>query len=98
MFSYYSCAAPMRLSGAYITNITLPYCPTLNSEPKNTRGFSLSNLKPKHILYSILAVALIACLGMLLGLLVNAVKSFYNKKIKSQPIRYININSDTSFA
>ncbi|XP_021183315.1 phospholipase A2 inhibitor beta [Helicoverpa armigera] len=91
------CAAPMRFSGAYITNITISYCPTLDTTTAPKRNFTLSNLRPKHVIWSMLAVALIACLGMLLGLLVNAVKAFYNKKI-SQPIRYININSDSSFA
>lgn len=92
------CAAPMKFSGTYITNITLSYCPTLDTTSATRNSFSLSNLKPKHILWSIVAVAMIACLGMLLGLLVNAIKSVYNKKFRSQPIRYININSDTSFA
>lgn len=91
------CAAPMRLSGEYITNITLTYCPTLDNTFAAKRGFTLSNLKPKHVLWSILGVASIALIGMLLGLFVNAIKSFYRKKI-SQPIRYVNINSDTSFA
>lgn len=88
----------MRLSGAYVTNITLAYCPTLDTTSTSKKGFTLANLKPKHVLWSILAVALVACIGMLLGLLVNTIKSFYNKSIRSQPIRYININSDTSFA
>ncbi|XP_075973353.1 tsukushi-like isoform X2 [Anticarsia gemmatalis] len=92
------CAAPMRLSGAYITNITLTYCPTFDTTFAPKKSFSLSNLKPKHILWSILGVASVACLGMLLGLLVNTIKSVYNKRIRSQPIRYINITSDSSFA
>lgn len=87
----------MRLSGEYITNITLTYCPTLDTTFAAKQGFSLSNLRPKHVLWSILAVAAVVVIGMFLGLLVNAVKSLYKKKI-SQPIRYININSDTSFA
>ncbi|KAJ0177103.1 hypothetical protein K1T71_007112 [Dendrolimus kikuchii] len=91
------CAAPMRLSGEYITNITLTYCPTLDTTFSAKKGFSLSNLKPKHVLWSILGVAAVVVIGMLLGLLVNAIKSLYKKRI-SQPIRYINISSDTSFA
>lgn len=88
----------MRLSGAYITNITLTFCPTLDNTFASKKGFSFSDLRPKHVLWSILGVAMIVLLGMLLGLMVNAIKAVYNKQIRTQPIRYVNINSDTSFA
>lgn len=85
----------MRLAGAYVTNITLPFCPTLDSTFAAKKSFSLSDLKPKHILWSILGVATVVAIGMLFGLLVNAVKAFYKKKIRTRPIRYVNINEDT---
>lgn len=97
-FGIFSCTAPMRFAGAYVTNITLPFCPTLDSTFGAKKGFTLSNLKPKHVLWSILGVATVVAIGMLLGLLVKAVKAFYNKKIRSQPIRYRNINADVTFA
>lgn len=43
-------------------------------------------------------MAAIVAIGMLCGILVNASKAFYNKKIRGQPIRYRNINEDSSFA
>ncbi|XP_026725125.1 protein artichoke-like isoform X2 [Trichoplusia ni] len=92
------CAAPMRFSGAYITNITITYCPSLDTTVAPQRGFTLTDLKAKHLIWSILGVAAIAAIGMLLGLFVNAAKSFYNKRIKGQPIRYINLHADTRFA
>ncbi|CAG5031854.1 unnamed protein product [Parnassius apollo] len=92
------CAAPMKFSGTFITNITLTFCPTFDSTYATKKGFSISNLRPKHILWSIFGVAMIVCAGMLIGLLVNAMKAFYNKNIRSQPIRYINLHSDSSFA
>lgn len=88
----------MRFSGAYITNITITYCPSLDTTVAPQRGFTLTDLKAKHLIWSILGVAAIAAIGMLLGLFVNAAKSFYNKRIKGQPIRYINLHADTRFA
>lgn len=87
----------MRLAGEYITNITVNFCPSLDTTFAPKKSFSLSDLRPKHVLWSILGVATIVALGMLLGILVNASKAFYNRKI-TQPIRYININEDSSFA
>ncbi|KAG6445885.1 chondroadherin isoform X2 [Manduca sexta] len=92
------CAAPMRMSGEYITNITMTFCPTLDSTFIPKKNFTFSDLRPKHVLWSILGVACIVLIGMLLGLLVNTLKSVYNKRIRSQPIRYINLNADASFA
>ncbi|XP_068631588.1 chondroadherin-like [Battus philenor] len=92
------CAAPMKFAGTYITNISLTFCPTYDTTFNNKKGFSISNLKPKHVLWSIFGVAVIVCLGMLMGLLINTTKAFYNKKIRSQPIRYINLHSDSSYA
>lgn len=97
-FNVFSCAAPMRFAGEYVTNITLPFCPTLDSTFAAKKSFSLSDLKPKHVLWSILGVATVVAIGMLFGLLVNATKAFYNKKIRTQPIRYRNINADVTFA
>ncbi|CAK1547081.1 unnamed protein product [Leptosia nina] len=92
------CAAPMRLNGAYITNITVSFCPTFDTTFTPKRGFSLSDLRPKHVLWSILGVAAVVGIGMICGIIVNAAKAFYKKKL-SQPIRYININnSEASFA
>ncbi|XP_063618568.1 phospholipase A2 inhibitor beta-like [Cydia splendana] len=93
------CAAPMRLAGEYITNIT-GFCPTLDSTPESAKNkkFSFGNLRPKHLLWSIFGVAMVALFGMLLGLLVNTLKTFYKTKVKSQPIKYVNINADSSFA
>lgn len=79
------CAAPMRLSGAYITNITLTFCPTLDNTFAPKKGFSFSDLRPRHVLWSILGVAMVVLLGMILGLIVNAIKAVYNKQIRSQP-------------
>ncbi|CAH2268987.1 chondroadherin-like [Pararge aegeria] len=91
------CAAPMRLNGAYITNITASFCPTLDTTFAAKKGFSI-NLKPKHILWSILGVAAVVGIGMICGLLVNTIKAVYKKNTRSQPIRYFNINDDTNFA
>lgn len=95
---YFSCAAPMRLSGEYITNITINFCPMLDKTFSPRKTFSLSDLRPKHVLWTILAVAMVAAFGMILGLLVNAIKKVYKTRFQSQPIHYININSDSSFA
>lgn len=89
----------MRLAGTYITNITVSFCPTFDTTFDKTlnstkKGFTFSNLKPKHILWSIFGVAVVALFGMLVGLVVNTTKTFYKKKIKGQPIQYININAD----
>lgn len=92
------CAAPMRLSGAFITNITMSFCPAFDTTFATKKGFSFSSLKPKHILWSILGVVSVVGIGIICGLLVNVVKAFYKKKIRTQPIHYININDDTSFA
>lgn len=102
-FFYFSCAAPMRLAGAYITNITASFCPTFDTTFDTTvdstkKGFTFSSLRPKHVLWSIFSVAMVALFGMLIGLLVNTAKTFYKKKIRGQPIRYININADSTFA
>ncbi|XP_050346326.1 TLR4 interactor with leucine rich repeats-like [Nymphalis io] len=88
------CAAPMRLSGAYITNITVSFCPQFDTTFAPKKGFSIKDLKPKHILWSILGVASVVGIGMICGLLVNFAKAFYKKNLRSQPIRYININDD----
>lgn len=88
----------MKFAGAHITNITLSFCPTLDTTFASKKGFSFSDLRPKHVLWSIIGVASVVAIGMLCGLLVNASKAFYNKKIRSQPIRYININEDSNFA
>ncbi|XP_048482960.1 insulin-like growth factor-binding protein complex acid labile subunit [Plutella xylostella] len=94
------CVAPMRWSGAYITNVTLDYCPTFDNTftPKQKKSFGIRDLKPKHVLWSIFGVAMIVLVGMVIGLLVNTVKAFYKKTFRSQPIHYININDDSSFA
>ncbi|XP_041978653.1 chondroadherin-like [Aricia agestis] len=92
------CAAPMRLSGAYITNITIPFCPVFDTSFTYKRGFTLSDLKPKHVLWSILGVATVVGVGMICGLLVNAAKAFYRRKLRAEPIRYFNINEDSEFA
>lgn len=97
-FGIFSCAAPMMLAGTYITNVTLPFCPTLDSTFATKKGFTLSGLKPKHVLWSILGVATVAAIGMLCGLLVNACKAFYKKNKRIQPIRYVNIKEDSMFA
>lgn len=88
----------MRLSGAYITNITVSFCPTFDTTFAAKKSFSLSDLKPKHILWSILGVAAVVGIGMICGLIVNAMKSAYKKNGRTQPIRYIHINEDTNFA
>ncbi|XP_050670751.1 chondroadherin-like [Leptidea sinapis] len=86
------CAAPMRLSGSYITNISVSFCPQFDTTFAPKRGFSISDLKPKHIIWSILGVATIVGIGMICGLLVNTAKAFYKKTFRSQPIRYVNIS------
>lgn len=96
--NYFRCAAPMSRRGAYITNITITYCPTFDNTFTKNKKFTLSDLKPKHILWSIFGVALVVCIGMVCGLLVNSAKAFYNKNIRRQPVPYINLNSDSSFA
>lgn len=87
----------MKLTGSYITNISMAFCPTFDTTFASKGGFSISNLRPKHVLWSILGVATVVCIGMLIGLLVNKIKA-YNKKVRSQPIRYINLYNDSSFA
>ncbi|XP_038212297.1 chondroadherin-like [Zerene cesonia] len=91
------CAAPMRLNGAFITNITVSFCPTFDTTFAPKRGFSFSDLRPKHILWSILGVGTVVGIGMICGIIFNAAKTCYKKKL-SQPIRYVNINSESSFA
>lgn len=86
----------MKFSGEYITNITVSYCPTFDNTFASKRGFSLSNLRPKHVLWSILGVAAVVVIGMMVGMLVNCIKAVYVKKIKSQTIRYYNLNTDTA--
>ncbi|XP_026488240.2 chondroadherin-like [Vanessa tameamea] len=88
------CAAPMRLTGAYVTNITVSFCPQFDTTFATKKGFSIKDLKPKHILWTILGVATVVGIGMICGLLVNLAKAFYRKNLRSQPIRYININDD----
>ena len=88
----------MRLNGAFITNITMSFCPAFDTTFTTKKGFSFSSLKPKHILWSIVGVASVVGIGIICGLLVNVVKAFYKKNIRTQPIHYININNDTSFA
>lgn len=90
--------SPQRWSGSFITNVTLDYCPTFDSTYAPKKSFTLSELKPKHVLWSIFGVAMVVMFGMILGLLVNTVKAFYKKTFKAEPIRYININDDSSFA
>ncbi|CAG9584482.1 unnamed protein product [Danaus chrysippus] len=92
------CAAPMRLSGTYITNFTAPLCPSLDTTFAQKNRFSLKDLKPKHVLWSILGVATVVGIGMLCGILVNFIKEFYRKNLRSEPIRYINIINDSSYA
>ncbi|KAI5651752.1 leucine rich repeat domain-containing protein [Phthorimaea operculella] len=94
------CSAPMKMHGEYLTNITsYLFCPTFDSTTSKSRnGFSLTDLKPRHVLWSVVGVGLIVVIGMLLGLLVNAAKAFYNKKFNAQPIHYINLRTDSSFA
>ncbi|CAH0667547.1 unnamed protein product [Chilo suppressalis] len=90
------CAAPLKLSGEYITNITLSFCPTFDKTFSSKRKFSITNLKPKQVLWSIFGVAIVACIGMAIGWLVKSVKNIY-KKNRNQPVPYINLNSN-SFA
>ncbi|XP_052740263.1 phospholipase A2 inhibitor beta-like [Bicyclus anynana] len=91
------CAAPMRMHGFYITNITASFCPTFDTTFAAKKSFSISDLKPKHILWSILGVAAIVGIGMICGLLVNTMKTIYKKNARAQPIRYTNINDDINF-
>ncbi|XP_045772075.1 phospholipase A2 inhibitor beta-like [Maniola jurtina] len=92
------CAAPMRLTGAYITNITASFCPAFDTTFAAKKGFTISDLRPKHIMWSILGVAAVVGIGLICGLLVNTIKAVYNKNARPQPIRYFNINDDTNFA
>lgn len=87
----------MKLSGTYLTNMTVSFCPEFDNTFTQKKGFTLSDLKPKHVLWSILGVATVVGIGMICGLLVNAAKSVYNKKIRTQPIHYMNIK-EPSFA
>lgn len=89
----------MKLTGAYITNITLTYCPTFDSTFFPKKSFSLSDLKPKHVLWSIFGVASAVCVGMLIGLMVNYIKAFYKKRFRSQEgVNYSNLIEDSTFA
>lgn len=88
----------MKLTGANITNITLTYCPTIDSTFSPMKSFSLSNLRPKHVLWSIFGVATVVCVGMLIGLMVNYIRAFYKKKFTTQPVNYIHLDEDSSFA
>ncbi|XP_059045375.1 leucine-rich repeat neuronal protein 3-like [Achroia grisella] len=85
------CAAPMILSGEYITNITLSFCPSDN-KLETQSGFSLSDIKPKQILWCIFGVTMVAMLGMLLGLFVNYIKTLY-KRHRNQPVPYNPLSS-----
>lgn len=87
------------MTGAYITNITTTYCPTFDSTFSPKKTFSLSDLKPKHVLWSIFGVATVVCIGMLIGLMVNYIKRFYNKQIRRQPgVNYSNLVEDSIYA
>ncbi|OWR52457.1 leucine-rich transmembrane protein [Danaus plexippus plexippus] len=98
LLQWNSCAAPMRLSGTYITNFTAPLCPSFDTTFAQKNRFSLKDLKPKHVLWSILGVATVVGIGMLCGILVNFIKELYKKNLRSEPIRYINIVNDSSYA
>ncbi|KAL4709901.1 hypothetical protein ACJJTC_003864 [Scirpophaga incertulas] len=89
------CTAPLRLSGEYITNITISFCPTLDTSFSSKRRFGITDLKPKHILWSIFGVAIVVCIGMAIGYIVNAMKAIYINKIRNrnEPIRYVNLNT-----
>lgn len=89
----------MRLSGAYITNITMTYCPTFDSTFFPKKSFSLSDLRPKHILWSILGVATVVGIGMIIGLMVNYIKGFYKRQFRGQPgVNYSNLIEDSTYA
>ncbi|XP_053607280.1 toll-like receptor Tollo isoform X2 [Plodia interpunctella] len=88
------CAAPMKLAGSLITNITVSFCPAFDKTFTSNRGFSLGNLSPRHVIWSILGVAFIALIGMMLGMLVKGIKTVYVKRIKNQSIRYVNLKED----
>ncbi|CAH2106553.1 unnamed protein product [Euphydryas editha] len=88
------CAAPMRLSGAYITNITVSFCPQFDTTFALKKRFSVSDLRPKHVLWSILGVGTVVGIGMICGLFFNFIKAFFKKNLRSQPIQYVNINDD----
>lgn len=89
----------MKLSGAYLTNITLTYCPTFDSTFTPKKSFSISDLKPKHILWSIFGVAVVVCVGMLIGLMVNYIKRFYKKQFKRQSgVNYSNLQEELAYA
>ncbi|CAH0750958.1 unnamed protein product [Diatraea saccharalis] len=89
------CAAPLRLSGEYITNITLSFCPTFDKTFSNKKRFSITSLKPKQVLWSIFGVAIVVCIGIAIGWMVKGIKSIYKKKIRNQPVPYINLNSNS---
>lgn len=85
------------MSGTYITNISLSDCLTFDSINFPKKSFSLSDLKPKHVLWSIFGVATVVCIGMLIGLMVNYIRRFYKKQFRSQSgINYSNLNEDLS--
>lgn len=84
----------MRLSGAYITNITVSFCPQFDTTFAPKKGFSLSDLRPKQILWCILGVGTVVGIGIICGLMVNYIKAFFKKTIRNEPIRYVNINDE----
>lgn len=93
-----SCVAPMKWSGMNITQVTLENCPTLDSTFAAKQGATISSLRPKHIIWSIFSVGMVAMFGMLIGLLVNKLKAAYKKSVKDRNIRYRNINSEFTIA
>lgn len=94
----FSCAAPLRLSGEYITNITVSFCPTFDTTFTRKRSFGILDVKLKYVLQSIFGVTTVVAFGMILGWIMKAIKTVYEKKIKVQPINYIKLDADTSFA
>lgn len=93
------CTSPSKLYGSLLTDIPMENCPT---DPESTPKQSfLASLKPKHVLWSILGVALIVLIGMGAGLLVNSIKLYVRNRESHQSIRYVNLhnkNTDSSFA
>ncbi|XP_026750455.2 chondroadherin-like [Galleria mellonella] len=87
------CAEPMKFSGIYVTNITIPFCPTLDHTFATKKGFSLSDMKPKHVLWSIFGVAMVAAFGLVLGLFINKITLYI--KYRNQPVPYGLLPSDT---
>lgn len=87
--------APIRLSGEFITNISTENCPTYDTTFASKKSI-LTEIKPKHILWSILGVAAIVLVGMGIGLLVNIIRVYVRNKFNDQSIRYVNISHSTS--